>query len=265
MKFCCRRCGSLYHKKHPLTDQKPKDGICDICELPYVRVKGNQRYCSRTCYENAWQKNNRDHYNANASANGKRRRAEARMAPIQCSQCGNNFQSNHLSQKMCSIECRRAKNIADGIEMRPVWQKTAYQRTRKRSPWMHLVHAARSRSKKKRIPCDIDSDWAEKAYDGKCQLTGISFVIGDDRSPLSPSIDRIIPGIGYVKGNCRFILWALNAFKGESTDDQMFSIAEAMMNFRSAGGAPVRINPPAGASGHAVPVAKVIEQLKIHS
>jgi hypothetical protein len=49
------------------------------------------------------------------------------------------------------------------------------------------------------------------------------------RSPFSPSIDRIIPTLGYTKGNCRFILHALNALKGSGTDEQALAIAGAFV------------------------------------
>lgn len=49
---------------------------------------------------------------------------------------------------------------------------------------------------------------------------------------FSPSIDRIVPALGYTPENCRFILWAVNAFKHDGTDDDMYRVAEALIAAR---------------------------------
>lgn len=99
------------------------------------------------------------------------------------------------------------------------------------NPWKSLVNGARTRSRASGIECNIDHEWAAARYTGRCELTGLEFRPnrghGCGPAPFSPSIDRINPALGYTKGNCRFILHALNALKGAGTDADMERIIRA--------------------------------------
>lgn len=44
-----------------------------------------------------------------------------------------------------------------------------------------------------------------------------------------PSIDRIDPKVGYLTSNCRIILHAVNALKGEGTDADILLVANAIV------------------------------------
>ena len=109
------------------------------------------------------------------------------------------------------------------------YQRKAYKKSRKEKPWRILVDSAKLRAKKKNVPCSIDGAWAEARWNGYCELTGIPFATSGARSPYSPSIDRRDPKLGYTKENCRFVLWAINAFKTDGTDTQMLEIARALL------------------------------------
>lgn len=54
---------------------------------------------------------------------------------------------------------------------------------------------------------------------------------------FSPSIDRIVPDRGYVPGNIRFVLHAVNSMKNDGTDADMVMIARAIVtNFSASPG-----------------------------
>jgi len=94
------------------------------------------------------------------------------------------------------------------------------------------VKTAEERARRKGVPFSLTAEWAISRYTGACELTGIPFVIGQRGSgpkPYSPSIDRIVPSLGYTPGNCRFILWAVNALKHIGTDADMLFIARALV------------------------------------
>ena len=44
----------------------------------------------------------------------------------------------------------------------------------------------------------------------------------------SPSLDRLVPALGYVKGNVQVISWRANKLKGEGTAEDHRLIAEWM-------------------------------------
>ena len=99
-------------------------------------------------------------------------------------------------------------------------------------PWAGYINSARARAKKSGRECTISLAWAKATYNGRCALTGLPFVRGiGKKGPrlYSPSIDRIDPVKGYTPENCRFILFALNAFKGAGSDEDMVLIAKVLL------------------------------------
>ena len=79
-------------------------------------------------------------------------------------------------------------------------------------------------------------EWAEERWTGFCELSGVAFFKrgdGPKKFALMPSIDRIIPELGYLQSNCRFILFCLNSMKADMDDATMFMVAEALLKNRT--------------------------------
>ena len=121
-------------------------------------------------------------------------------------------------------------------------QKTRKRICRENKPYILLMQGARKRSKNLGISFDLDIEWAESRWTGKCELTQIEFDLGHSEKtgqPFSPSIDKIDRNKGYTKENCRFILLCINQLKGIMDDEQMYSVAKSLIdNCRLAGGIP---------------------------
>jgi hypothetical protein len=96
------------------------------------------------------------------------------------------------------------------------------------TPWKVMLSSARARAARKGIEFDLDDDWAEARWTGYCELTGIEFQPGTKF--WAASLDRIDNSRGYVKDNCRFVLNAVNLFKGSATDEEMFAVAQALVS-----------------------------------
>lgn len=82
---------------------------------------------------------------------------------------------------------------------------------------------------------DLDADWCRAQYTGRCALTGLEFSYeGIKRGPKmrAPSVDRLDSTKGYTKDNCRIVIFAVNALKHSGTDEDMYKIAEALINHR---------------------------------
>jgi hypothetical protein len=110
-----------------------------------------------------------------------------------------------------------------------------YSEERKLYPWLNSLRNSKTRAKTMGIPFDLTRDWVRARWTGRCEITGIEFVLSDRRTPylFSPSLDRIAPEKGYTQDNCRFVIHAVNALKGAGTDEQMLSIAKAIVeNFK---------------------------------
>lgn len=109
-------------------------------------------------------------------------------------------------------------------------ERVSMNEARRKDVVKFIVRGAKSRSIKNGHEFDLTLEWAHARWTGKCELSGLPF---DWSKPLlhafSPSIDRINPLKGYTQDNCRFILQAINAFKGSWSDETMFAIASAML------------------------------------
>lgn len=106
------------------------------------------------------------------------------------------------------------------------------QRRRNTHPWSILVKGAQARSREFGHAFDLTDEWATTRWTGYCELTGLPFDIGNrgvKRRLWAASLDKIDPTLGYIQSNCRFVLWAINAFKSNGTDEQMYLVAEALL------------------------------------
>lgn len=165
------------------------------------------------------------------------------MAERNCEQCGNAFVPRGSNQKSCSKICwnkgryfrkhaqirasqkryyvaNRAKLIAQSNE----WRERQHQT----KPWAPLLGTAKYRAKKEGLPFNLTAEWALATWKGVCEISGIPFVLNKRRSVFSPTIDKIIPNLGYEQSNCRFVLFGVNALKYNSTDTDMYAIAAAI-------------------------------------
>jgi len=91
------------------------------------------------------------------------------------------------------------------------------------------LNSVRKRAKSKGWKYDLDEKWLRKKLQrGKCEMTGVRFdtKTSYDRSPYSPTIDRINPSKGYTKSNCRLVVWLLNSAKSDNSYDELYDWAK---------------------------------------
>jgi hypothetical protein len=81
------------------------------------------------------------------------------------------------------------------------WAVQAWRRIEKRAAELHL-------------PCDILP--ADLVPTERCPVLGMRFVYGDPTHPYSPSVDKLIPALGYVRGNVTVISRHANQMKSDS-------------------------------------------------
>ncbi|WP_205196269.1 hypothetical protein [Brevundimonas huaxiensis] len=93
----------------------------------------------------------------------------------------------------------------------------AYMRTylkaqRRLRPAVALHSRARQRAARRGLPFNLTV--SDVIVPTVCPALGVPIVIGESRSPFSPSLDRIRPNLGYVRGNTRVISDKANRLKG---------------------------------------------------
>lgn len=96
------------------------------------------------------------------------------------------------------------------------------KRLRANDPIKYLLVGIKSRCKKNGIPFDITAADLEKPT--HCPVLGIELAYCEPsrhHTPNSASLDRIIPSLGYVKGNVIVVSWRANELKKDATLAEM--------------------------------------------
>ena len=82
----------------------------------------------------------------------------------------------------------------------------------------------------KNLPYDVDNKYLLSIFpkDNMCPALKIPMRFGGDKDHRhnSPSIDRIIPAKGYVKGNVRWVSYLANAIMNEANADQILKVGK---------------------------------------
>jgi hypothetical protein len=95
-----------------------------------------------------------------------------------------------------------------------------YMRWRRlQKPVSLLLDRARRRARQSHLPFSIDRN--SIAVPPTCPALGIALLVGGCRGPGSPSLDRIIPELGYVPGNVRVISDKANRLKAGRSIEQL--------------------------------------------
>jgi len=101
---------------------------------------------------------------------------------------------------------------------------------RAKRPYLYLIRKAKHRAKTLGLAFDLTNEWAESRWTGRCEMTGAKFKDSNGkRTAYSASIDKIDPKKGYTQDNCRFILVAINTFKGNWTDEVVLEISNLIV------------------------------------
>lgn len=178
--------------------KKGDNAVCLLCQTPYVVKKRNQRYCSPECQVKAWPRLNRERHN---------------IRQIQ----------------------KRIRNPEWFREHEGKYYRTYRTKATSKRPWKYLLQSRRLDAIKRGLTYELTNEWAATRWTGYCELTGLPFSQqgkGVGPHPDSASIDRIDQSKGYTQENSRFILWAINGMRGRGTDETMYQIAEALLEYR---------------------------------
>lgn len=89
---------------------------------------------------------------------------------------------------------------------------------------------ARIRAREKKVPFNLK--FTDITIPDVCPYLGIPLekATGSTTAqPNSPSIDRIVPALGYVKGNVEVISHLANAMKSNATKEQLVAFAKSVL------------------------------------
>lgn len=130
-----------------------------------------------------------------------------------CSKCGNpseRFRKNrHGNPSSVCLQCANKEHAA-------------YYR---KNPVIYLLNACRDRCRKRGLPFDLVKE--DIVVPSVCPVLGIPLEHGT--KPFhdnSPSLDRIVPSKGYVKGNVEVISFRANRIKTDATFAEIQKVAD---------------------------------------
>lgn len=91
----------------------------------------------------------------------------------------------------------------------------------------YLVNRLKSKCQKDAIPFDLTAD--DVIVPTHCPVLGIALEFGKSDGEKwrdnSPSVDRIVPALGYVKGNIIVVSYRANRIKNDATIEELGKIA----------------------------------------
>lgn len=100
----------------------------------------------------------------------------------------------------------------DHLEKRRVYVKKYRAENRER----RMLSDAKARAVKGGFSCTIEL--RDISISDKCPLLGVAF---ERKGPYAPSLDKIIPSLGYVPGNVMVISYRANAIKHNATLEEL--------------------------------------------
>lgn len=122
----------------------------------------------------------------------------------------------------------KRNNYHKNIEEERAKARRKYSRgtQRKRTPESKMLYDARTRAKKTGVPCTIGIN--DIIIPFVCPILGISIKKSSNGtwSDNSPSLDRIIPQLGYIPGNIAVISHRANVIKSYGTAEEHQKISE---------------------------------------
>jgi len=114
----------------------------------------------------------------------------------------------------------------------------AAKERRKRKIRQLLVNGARARARLHGLPFDITQE--DVVIPSRCPILGIEIKISEGGiGPGSPSLDKLIPELGYVRGNVFVISHRANTLKSNATLGELRAFAKGIVGYLEA------TNPPA--------------------
>lgn len=94
---------------------------------------------------------------------------------------------------------------------------------------LSLLAGARDRAQKQGLPFDLELE--DIVIPDKCPVFGVPF---ERSTRFGPSLDRIKPELGYVRGNVAVISLRANSIKNDATADEILAVGHWLKGIEDA-------------------------------
>jgi hypothetical protein len=146
---------------------------------------------------------------------------------ISCLFCGAEFEPRNAQHKYCSRSCVRKAHYYRN-------HKAEIERRRRQNQDVatRMHYRVKHRAIRKKVPFEIDV--SDIQVPDVCPVLGIKLNCHQGKRGCfsdSPSLDRIRPTLGYVKGNIRVISARANLLKSDATVDELSAVLDDLRRY----------------------------------
>lgn len=133
---------------------------------------------------------------------------------------GINWRATQIARKCTECLAKYSKEWYETNKERIQQQAYTFRRA---NPALVMYQRVKTRAKRLNLPFNLEL--SDIVIPEVCPVFGLPFVIGK-ASPQNPSLDRIIPNLGYTKGNIIVISKRANTIKSDATSEELQLVAE---------------------------------------
>lgn len=131
--------------------------------------------------------------------------------------------TNPFSKPQCPVHGVPSKRQSCR-ECNAAYMRVYMRERRLRKPAKTLLDRARMRAQRRGVRFSLELQHI--VIPSTCPALGIPLELGETRSANSPSLDRIVPRMGYVPGNVRVISDKANRLKGDRSLAELRKFAD---------------------------------------
>jgi hypothetical protein len=121
-------------------------------------------------------------------------------------------------------------------------KRSGTRRYRNKNPSARLLQSCKNRARRQKLPFDLNEQ--DLANPKQCPVLGIPLAPDyTKRTDNTPSVDRIVPEKGYVRGNVAVVSWRANRLKNDASLSELRAIAGFYSTAETAGTYPWCLSP----------------------
>ena len=124
-------------------------------------------------------------------------------------------------------QCTRCGEMYEITNAMTICKACNTARVKSNSPEYKMLARAKVRASKDGLPFDITIE--DISIPDKCPVLGIDLYVSKGRPGAfsnSPSLDKIVPELGYTKGNVQVMSQLANQMKGAATREHLLKFSE---------------------------------------
>lgn len=147
-----------------------------------------------------------------------------------CKECNNKRQHEAYWKNLAESRRKNRERDAKDVEKSRQNSKSFWRKKRIEDPAWCLWAGAKARAGKKNIPFTISRE--DIHIPEYCPILGIKLKFDNDKGFRmdSPSIDKIVPELGYTQENIQVLSWRANQLKSNGTLEEFKKLVSFMEN-----------------------------------